>query len=289
MADAADSTCLLSIEGLTITFPYSIQTTGIFDQKWDPMPQRYLSPSLRDQEATSLLVAPLVGVEAEIYNDLWNAVIDRKLKPGTKLEELVIGEIYGISRTVVRKVLVIMEQEGIVSLPQNRGAFIASPSFRDTEELLEANFALILYIIEELAAHPDRISAEHRRKLTDHIKAQEKAEAEQNFHAVRRLHMEFILLLAIIYGNRLLAGTIERVGNRFAVALASYQDTPAPGSRAEFSTKLTRDILEGRPADATDSFRALAEQIRRSLRRDSAEDAVDLRAILASGTRRRPR
>lgn len=233
----------------------------------------------------ALLVAPLVGVEAEIYNDLWNAVIDRKLKPGTKLEELAIGEIYGISRTVVRKVLVIMEQEGIVTLPQNRGAYIASPSFRDTEELLETSFALIGYIIGELAKQPERITAQQRRKLADHTRAQEKAESEQDFHSARRLHMEYMLLLAITHGNRLMAGTVERIGNRFAVALASYQEAPAPGSRAAFSAEMTRRILEGPPGEATALLRDFAGAVGRTLRRSSDEETVDLRAILGSAKR----
>lgn len=245
------------------------------------MPDRYLSPSLHDQDAMSLLVAPLVGVEAEIYNDLWNAVIDRKLKPGAKLEELVIGEIYGISRTVVRKVLVIMEQEGIVSLPQNRGAYIASPSFRETEELLEAVHASLIYIIGELAAHPDRITAAQRQKLSDHIGAQENAEAEQDFHSARRLNNEYCLLLALIHGNRLMAGMFERNINLYTVALASYQDAPLPRSRVEFAKTLTGYILEGKPIEATEYFQRLTDAVRRTLRDDSVEEATDLRTILA--------
>src|SRR5690349_9968000 len=135
------------------------------------MQERYLSPALQGEDAISRLVAPLAGVEAEVYNDLWNAVIERKLKPGAKIEELVLSEIYGVSRTVVRKVLVIMEQEGIVSLPLNRGAYVASPSFRDAQELLEATTAMLATIVEELAMHPDRITANHVLKLVEHSMA----------------------------------------------------------------------------------------------------------------------
>lgn len=244
------------------------------------MPERYLSPALHDQDAMALLMAPLAGIEAKIYNDLWNAVINRKLKPGAKLDESVIGEIYGISRTVIRKVLFIMEQEGIVSLPANRGAYIASPSFRDAEELLEAVSASLVYFIDELASRPERITKEQRKKLADHIKAQEKAAAEQDFHTGRRLNNEFCLLLALIHGNRLMAGVFERHLNLYTVALASYQTVPLPSSRVEFTTTLTRHIFDGKPAEAVAYFRTIQDAIRRTLRPDAGEE-IDLRAILA--------
>ncbi|MGO4834304.1 GntR family transcriptional regulator [Rhizobiaceae sp. 2RAB30] len=244
------------------------------------MQERYLSPALQDEDAISRLVAPLAGVEAEVYNDLWNAVIERKLKPGAKIEELVLSEIYGVSRTVVRKVLVIMEQEGIVSLPLNRGAYVASPSFRDAQELLEATTAMLATIVEELAMHPDRITAEHRRKLAEHSRAQQKAETEQDPNSSLRLLLEYLLLLAVIHANRLMAGTVERTGNRLAVALSLFQGAPAPGSRAEFSETLTLNILEGQHAKAVAHLRAFCDALSRTLRPHIADGAVDLRAIL---------
>lgn len=249
------------------------------------MPERYLSPALHDQDAMTLLMAPLVGIEAKIYNDLWNAVINRKLRPGAKLEESVIGEIYGISRTVIRKVLFIMEQEGIVSLPANRGAYIASPSFRDAEELLESVSASLIYFIGELATHPERITKEQRDKLADHIKAQEKANADQDFHTARRLNNEFCLLLALIHGNRLMAGVFDRQMNLYSVALASYQVAPPSISRAEFTTTLTRHIFDGEPAEAVAYYRTVYDAIRRTLRPDGGKEEIDLRAILTVASR----
>ncbi len=244
------------------------------------MQVRYLSPALQDEDAISRLVAPLAGVEAEVYNDLWNAVIERKLKPGAKIEELVLSEIYGVSRTVVRKVLVIMEQEGIVSLPLNRGAYVASPSFRDAQELLETTTAMLATIVEELAMHPDRITAEHRQKLAEHSRAQQKAETEQDSNSSLRLLLEYLLLLAVIHANRLMAGNVERTGNRLAVALSLFQGAPAPGSRAEFSETLTQNILEGQHAKAVAHLRAFFGAVSRTLRPHVADGAVDLRAIL---------
>ncbi|OKP62046.1 hypothetical protein BTE77_35965, partial [Ensifer adhaerens] len=135
---------------------------------------RFLSPALHTQDALALVTAPLGGVEGKIYNNLWNAVIDHKLRPGTKIDEAVLGEIYGISRTVIRKVLFIMEQEGIVHLPVNRGAYVASPSREDAEQLLEAIETLLLAFAQKLASNPQAISAKDRERLERHLEAEAK-------------------------------------------------------------------------------------------------------------------
>ena len=97
----------------------------------------YLSPALQSEDAALMQSASLSGIEAKIHVDLWNAIIDRKLKPGVKLEELVMCDIYGISRTVMRKVLMIMEQDGLVFLPPNKGAYVASPSLQSAFEMCQ--------------------------------------------------------------------------------------------------------------------------------------------------------
>ena len=149
------------------------------------MPARYLSPAISDQDALALVAVPLVGVEASIYNDIWNAVTNQSLRPGVKLEEIAMSEIYGVSRTVIRKVLVIMEQEGVVSLPLNRGAYVALPSPRDALELCEAVGANFAYIVGKLADRPETITAEQREKLSLHARAEREA---IELHTIKRLH-----------------------------------------------------------------------------------------------------
>lgn len=89
--------------------------------------------------------------EALIYDRLWNAILDRKIRPGTKLAEDEIGAAFNISRTVIRKVLFIMEEQGIVHLPPNRGAYVATPTPEDAQEVLEATRVIAMHVVGELA------------------------------------------------------------------------------------------------------------------------------------------
>lgn len=252
----------------------------------DPVPNRYLSPAMHDQDAMALLLVPLVGVEATIYNDIWNAVIDRKLPPGTKLEEIALSEIYGISRTVVRKVLAIMEQEGVVTLPSNRGAYIASLTLRDVEELLEAVDAAMTHIVTRLALEPSRISDEQRQNLDTHTIIEEVADVVQDFHTTRRLHIEYLLLLSLVHGNLVIARALERNLMRLATGLSTYQAAPATERSAEFSAKLTRHILNGDPETAVACLVANSEAVRRTLHAPNDDGEIDLRSILRAATTR---
>ena len=42
---------------------------------------------------------------AEIYPQLFDAILEQRLAPGTPLTELALGEAFGVSRTVIRRVL----------------------------------------------------------------------------------------------------------------------------------------------------------------------------------------
>lgn len=91
-------------------------------------PKRYISEALQTFPDIAHHTAPLVGVGATIYNRLWRSIISGRLKSGTKMSEDVICKIFSVSRTIVRKVLVIMEQEGIIEQPINYGTYVATPT-----------------------------------------------------------------------------------------------------------------------------------------------------------------
>ncbi|MGF7006388.1 GntR family transcriptional regulator [Aminobacter sp. BE322] len=244
------------------------------------MPARYLSPAISDQDALALVVVPLVGAEATIYNDLWNAVINQSLRPGDKLEEVAMSEIYGVSRTVIRKVLVIMEQEGAVSLPLNRGAYVALPSPRDALELCEAVGSTCTYIVGKLADQPQIITTEQRGKLALHVQAETEA---AELHTIRRLHMEHAILLALIYGNLVLATQLERAASRLALALSAYQGVTGNISTVQYTAALNQMIFDGRKEEALLTVNAAIERARKSMRFAVATGSVDLKAILGRG------
>lgn len=71
--------------------------------------------------------------------------------PGTKLGEDDLGNIYGVSRTLVRLALQTLARGGIVIIKKNRGAFVAPPSIAQTHEVFEVRRLIELAIATHAA------------------------------------------------------------------------------------------------------------------------------------------
>ena len=66
-----------------------------------------------------------------IADQLAIAIHEHRLAPGAKLSEDEVGEVFGVSRTVVRAALQILAHDKMVDLKRNRGAFVAQPSVKE--------------------------------------------------------------------------------------------------------------------------------------------------------------
>lgn len=227
--------------------------------------------------------APLSGVQALIHDRIWNALLDGKLRPGTKLPEEQIGMIFKVSRTVVRKVLIVMEQEGIVSLPLNRGAYVVTPTPEKIQDVLEAMRLVACYIVEKLAVDYKHLSRADKARLADHSAAQNAALEEQDSHAVRRLSLEFLLLLADIHRNKIFASLQEQAMSHVVMAMLLNQGRPSERVLQEIQVSILEFITGGKGADARRAMDKYVDVIRESLNRVSSENGMDLQSILSEG------
>ncbi|MCK5424715.1 MAG: GntR family transcriptional regulator, partial [Emcibacter sp.] len=82
--------------------------------------------------------------EEVIHQQISDAILEQRLAPGTKLTEESLSEIFGASRTVVRRALTRLNYENIVEIRPNRGAIVASPTTVQARQIFEAR-----QIIEE--------------------------------------------------------------------------------------------------------------------------------------------
>src|SRR5215217_6100942 len=73
-----------------------------------------------------------------IRDQLRDAIVDRRLAPGTKLSENEVGALFDVSRTVARSALQMLTFEGLVRTERNRGAFVANPSPDEARQLFAA-------------------------------------------------------------------------------------------------------------------------------------------------------
>lgn len=244
--------------------------------------ERYSSPALRKCKAMSP-TAPLSGVQALIHDRIWNALLDGKLRPGTKLPEEQIGMVFKVSRTVVRKVLIVMEQEGIVSLPLNRGAYVTTPTPEKIQDVFEATRLVSCHITGGLASNFKTLSDEDKNRLKLHCEAHNAAIESQDLQMARRLSLEFLLLLADIHRNKIFASLQEQAMSHIIMAMLLHQHQPPERPLQEIQNSIFEAVKAGKEADAREGMEKYLDTIKDSLKRSSSARGSDLRSILSEG------
>src|SRR4249919_3337389 len=92
-------------------------------------------------------------IEERIYRSVFDGVTTQRLAPGTKLPEASLCELFGVTRSVVRKVLQRLAHDHIVELRPNKGAVVATPTPEETRQVFEARRGLEAAIVRLAAKH----------------------------------------------------------------------------------------------------------------------------------------
>jgi len=190
-------------------------------------------------------------VAQQLQQQLSDAIFEHRIPPGTKLPELDLCRIYGVTRGVIRKVLAHLASEQLVDLFPNRGAFVARPSVELTRDVFALRRILESGVVRCLA------HASQQRGWLDTVRRQvaEEREANRTGDTGRyiRLAGKFHLDLALETGNAALEQHLRRVVSQTSLMVALYE---SPGS----NTCSALEHLEILEAIAAREF-ARAEQL----------------------------
>lgn len=84
--------------------------------------------------ASKKSIIPRQSLQAEVVSRLRNEIIEGVWKPGTRLQERLLCERFGISRSPLREAYHVLATEELLELSPNRGAVVSAPS---TEDVLQ--------------------------------------------------------------------------------------------------------------------------------------------------------
>ena len=70
-----------------------------------------------------------------IFNALVTSIVEHQLLPGSKLPEEALAEVFGVSRTGIRRVLQRLAAVQLITLTPKRGAQVATPSADASRDL----------------------------------------------------------------------------------------------------------------------------------------------------------
>ncbi|PFG65080.1 transcriptional regulator, GntR family [Thioclava sp. ES.031] len=162
---------------------------------------------------------PAAPMPDTIANDLALAIHEHRLMPGTKLSEEELGEIYGVSRTIIRAALQRLAHDRLVELKRNRGAYVAQPTVREAREVFEAR-ALLEPRTARSAA--ERITEDDLAALQRHIDEEHAAIDEGEAGRALFLSGQFHLEIARIADQATITEFITQLVARSSLIIALY-------------------------------------------------------------------
>ncbi|WP_074221538.1 GntR family transcriptional regulator [Rhodovulum sp. ES.010] len=155
----------------------------------------------------------------DVGDSLRRAIHEHRIGPGMKLSEDEVGEVFGVSRTVVRAALQQLAHDQLVTIEPHRGAFVAQPSVREAREVFEARA-----LLEPRTAHSAalRTTPEDVAILRRHIAQEHAALAEGRDGQALRLSGQFHLEIARIAEQATIAEFIGQLVSRSSLVIALY-------------------------------------------------------------------
>jgi len=214
-----------------------------------------------------------------IYEEMFTAILEQRLAPGTKLSEDTLGEIFGVSRTVVRTVLQRLAHERIVRIHANRGAFVSEPTPEEAREVLQARRlieegVMRLAVMRRTGADIDALR---------HMVSEEQQSLDKGAHETWvRQSGDFHLKLATVAGSETLAAYVKELVSRTSLIIVQYQKGASSSCSCDEHTEII-DAIE-----AQDEERAVTLMLQHlqaceeQLNLKTEEAAKDLYAVFSN-------
>ncbi len=208
----------------------------------------------------------------ENYERIYEAISQRLLLPGTKLNEERLAQTFHTSRPRIREVLMRLSQELVVELRLNRGAFVACPTPAELSDVFDMRRAIERAVVSDLAT---RYGGQTVASLRSHLQSEEAARASGDRAALARLTGDFHVRLAAITENRMFSDTLRRLSALTSLAIAQYDSLATSACPPHEHTQLVEAIESG---DARRAERLMLEHldhVERGIQQPAA-DAVEL-------------
>ncbi|MDF2366107.1 GntR family transcriptional regulator [Sneathiella sp.] len=213
-----------------------------------------------------------------IYEEMLAAILEQRLAPGTKLSEDTLGEIFGVSRTVIRTVLQRLAHEQIVRIQPNRGAFVSEPTPEEAREVLQARRLIEEGIVRKAVRNQTLADIKNLKKSV----ASERLSLETGDHeAWVRLSGDFHLKLAEIAGNQTLTAFLRELVSRTSLIIVQYQKGTLSPCSCDEHTEIIEAIAAGDEDRAIELMNAHLQACEDQLNLQGSDAKADLYSIFA--------
>ncbi len=158
-----------------------------------------------------------LSLHGRVIEELRQAILSRRLKPGERLVEGRLAEELGVSRNPVREAIRVLASEGLVEVTARRGASVLAMTDEEARETIEVR-ALLEGQNARLAAR--RRDEDILKRIAAVLKQGNEAVAARRFELLPGLNQQFHHELAEAGRNRVLADLLKRLRERTAMLFA---------------------------------------------------------------------
>ncbi|WP_054632947.1 GntR family transcriptional regulator [Pantoea stewartii] len=206
--------------------------------------------------------AELHDKDEPIYQALMNAIVEHQLPPGSKLPEEALSEVFGVSRTGIRKVLQRLAAVQMITLTPKRGAHVATPGVEEARDIFRTRSLLEC---GNLSAVLEHLQAPHLAGLTALVEQEKEAIARHDGPAAIRLSAAFHIQLQAISGNQVLTDLVTQLTQRSSLVIATWGAPWQRGCRCDDHGQLLQRLREKDLVSLTASLQHHFEHIVASL------------------------
>ena len=150
-----------------------------------------------------------------VYEELKRQILVGEIAPGTRMMEVELADVMGVSRTPVREAIRKLEKEGLVTIEPRKGAYASNISIKDMVDVLEVRQGL-----EGMAAAiaSGKITETQKTELLNVVEKYKAAVAAANIEEIIKYDEAFHSMIISISGNKTLMqvfSTVQELALRF--------------------------------------------------------------------------
>ncbi|MEM6050350.1 GntR family transcriptional regulator [Erwinia sp. P7711] len=222
----------------------------------------------------------LADKDEPIYQALMSAMVEHQLPPGSKLPEEALAEVFGVSRTGIRKVLQRLAAVQMVVLTPKRGAQVATPSVEEARDIFRTR---ALIECANLPAVLEHCQSPHLVALEKLNQQEQQAHEAHDGPAAIRLSAAFHIQLQAISGNQVLTDMVTRLSQRSSLVIAAYGAPWQQGCRCDDHDRLIELVREKALQPLADAMQQHFDHIVSSLHFERGGEMLPDFARLFSG------
>ena len=188
-----------------------------------------------------------MATQTDIAHRVVEAILGQRLKPGERLGEQALADLFGTSRTLVREALMQLQARGFVEVRSRKGWYVVEPSIDQARDAFAARRAVEGGMLRQTEGRPLQAVI---RRLHQHIEDEERALDGSDAATRAFLLADFHVCLAECLGHRLLADMLRDLTARTTIVATLYQSSHDARASCADHARIVEMLADGNIAEA---------------------------------------